>query len=478
MTQAIQRELAYDVGAAFRLPRMPGAPLARRAFVSTYYDTADRRLARHGVTVRHCTERRRHRWQVMLPRGAVLPEVQFPGASAPSPERLRTLLVAFTRGAELVPVTTLATRRSGVLVRDGDDPVAEIRLDRVAVVEDRHVVQRFREAEVDLLDGDADVLHRLGALLEGAGARPRADRPTLFRALGLDVPGPPAPLDSSASPIDHVRAMMRAQLEGISAHDPGTRLGTDPEDLHKMRTSVRRLRAILRAARPLVEGGWGEELRRELDWLGGALGGVRDLDVLLASLRTDIAAFEAPERAASRRLLRRLDDERAHARADLLEALNSPRYFALLDRLDESIATAPWLGHPVSLGNIAAREFTKLRKAVGNLPEEPSDSDLHGVRIKVKRARYTAELAEAVGGRAAERFVEKTRTLQDILGEHQDAVVAEARLRALLEGGHGRRAAFVAGRLVERQHARRLAARAAFTDRWPKVERRGRKAWG
>jgi hypothetical protein len=57
-------------------------------------------------------------------------------------------------------------------------------------------------------------------------------------------------------------------------------------------------------------------------------------------------------------------------------------------------------------------------------------------------------------------------------------VVAEERLRALIEGARGRRAAFVAGRLVERQRSRRLAARTAFVEHWPKLERRGRKAWG
>jgi CHAD domain-containing protein len=478
MKQVIERELKYDVGPAFRLPQMPGTPLTPRAFVSTYYDTGDRRLARHGVTVRRRTERRQHRWQVRLPRGSARGEVDFPGTQGPPPAPVQGLLPVYTRGAELLPVATLATRRSGVLVRDLDGPVAEVVLDRVSVLENRHVVQQFREVEVSLVGGDEDVLHRLGFLLEGAGAKPNPGRPKLFRALGLDVPSPPARPDASASTTDHVKAMMRVQLEAIRAHDPGTRLGTDPEDLHKMRTSVRRLRAILRAARPLLDSGWCEDLRSELGWLGAALGGVRDLDVLLESLRAEVLAFEPPERVASRRLFQRLDAERAQARADLLAVLDSPRYFALLDRLEESIEAAPWLTTTMSLADIATAEFKKLRKAVGSLPEKPSDGDLHAVRIKVKRARYTAELAQAIVGRPAERFIEKTRTLQDILGEHQDAVVAEERLRALIEGARGRRAAFVAGRLVERQRSRRLAARTAFVEHWPKLERRGRKAWG
>ena len=131
----------------------------------------------------------------------------------------------------------------------------------------------------------------------------------------------------------------------------------------------------------------------------------------------------------------------------------------------------------ISLRDVAALEFRKLRKAVDALPETPTDGDLHHVRIRAKRARYAAELAAPVVGRPAERFVEKTKRLQDILGEHQDAVVAEGRLRELFDSVPGRRAGFVAGRLVERQRARRLAARADFASVWPKVARRGRKTW-
>jgi CHAD domain-containing protein len=111
------------------------------------------------------------------------------------------------------------------------------------------------------------------------------------------------------------------------------------------------------------------------------------------------------------------------------------------------------------------------------LPVAPTDADLHGVRIKAKRARYAAELVAPVAGRPVGRFLDRVKKLQDILGEHQDAVVAEARLRALAGKAAGRQAGFVAGLFAERQRARRLAARAAFAETWPKVQRRGRKAW-
>jgi hypothetical protein len=63
--------------------------------------------------------------------------------------------------------------------------------------------------------------------------------------------------------------------------------------------------------------------------------------------------------------------------------------------------------------------------------------------------------------------VARAAALQGLLGEHQDAVVAEERLQAI-GAGASPAAAFVAGRLVERQRRRREAARAAL----PKAAKR------
>jgi non-ribosomal peptide synthetase component E (peptide arylation enzyme) len=78
------------------------------------------------------------------------------------------------------------------------------------------------------------------------------------------------------------------------------------------------------------------------------------------------------------------------------------------------------------------------------------------VRIRAKRARYAAELAEAVVGKPATRFVRRARKLQDVIGEHQDAVVAEERLRAAAAKEHTQEAAISVGRLVERERVTHL----------------------
>ena len=131
----------------------------------------------------------------------------------------------------------------------------------------------------------------------------------------------------------------------------------------------------------------------------------------------------------------------------------------------------------VALVDIAAGAFKKLRKTVKGLPEDPTDADLHAVRIKAKRARYAAELVVPEIGRPADRFVDRVKDLQDLLGENQDAVVAEAQLRELAKDARGRRTGFVAGLLVERQHLRRERARADFAECWAEIQKRGRKVW-
>jgi CHAD domain-containing protein len=74
-------------------------------------------------------------------------------------------------------------------------------------------------------------------------------------------------------------------------------------------------------------------------------------------------------------------------------------------------------------------------------------------------------------------FVKRAKAFQDVVGEHQDAVVAEERLRALIPALASSDAVLAAGRVVERQRLRRREARAALPAVWAKLERSGRRAW-
>ena len=275
--------------------------------------------------------------------------------------------------------------------------------------------------------------------------------------------------------LEHVLAALRAQLEAVHAHELGARAGRDPEDLHEMRVGVRRLRAILRASHPMFERKWVESLRGELRWLGTSLGHVRDLDVLFAYLQARLKRLPASERRAGAVLLRGLEADRAGAQTTLRSALSGPRYRRLLRRLDTALRHPPVVTADFSLFDVAAGEFKKLRSAVKDLSKHPSDEDLHATRIKLKRARYAAELAGEATGRPGQRFLEQAKTLQDVLGEHQDSVVLEQRLRRTPDRTGDLDA--VKNKLIEWERRRRRATRAAFRDEWRKLKRCGRKAW-
>jgi CHAD domain-containing protein len=473
MKETLERELKLSPRPGFVFPEIPGEPLARRVFTSTYYDTDDHRLARAGVTLRRRVEQKKGLWQLKLPRGEARLELELPGGPARPPEQMRGLLFAYSRDADLHEVAKLRTERSGILAGDGKRPTAEVLLDSVSVVEGGRVIRSFEEIEVELVGGDEKGLRRIEKALRKAGAADTDGRPKVFRALGLQ-PVDDALAPASAGAYEQLVAMLRRQRAALLAHDPGTRLGADPEELHDLRVATRRLRAFLRAGRPLLDPEWAEPLRAELGWLGGTLGPVRDLDVLIEYLEGELVLLEPDERRLLGRLVALLEAEREEARAALRDALSSERYLALLDRLEEMPVPVP---SEATLSDIATDEFKKLRKAVRSLEPEPSDEELHATRIKGKRARYAAELAEPSAGKRAARFIARAKEFQDLVGDHQDAVVAEARIRALLESIGGAKTALVAGRLIERQRARRREARAAFKRVWKRLNEAGRAAW-
>ncbi len=473
-------ELKLGLTRRFRLPELAGEPIPPRLVTATYYDSADLRLTRAGVTLRRRVERRRGAWQLKLQRGGARVDLELPGAPGALPEQLRDLVTAYLRGAELQPVGVVRTRRSGVHMTDADGPLAEVTVDAAAVVENGRVVRSFRDLEAELVDDTANgrKLRRLERALRAAGAVDGDPRPKVCRALDIPAPVLPSPAGARASLPEHLQAMLAVQYREILLHDPGTRLGTDPEELHQMRVATRRLRAFLRAARPFLELEWAETLRAELGWLGGILGRVRDLDVLLDRLHEDARTLDPADQRPLGRVYALLQQEREADRELLLEALRGDRYLALLDRLESAVAAPRVVTGEGSLRDIATAEFRRLRKAVRALPPGPhDDEELHALRIRGKRARYAAELAEPVVGKAATRFIQAAKELQDVLGEHQDSVVAEQRIRAAVRRLGGKGVPFAAGRLVERERERRAAARAAWPGAWKTLKRAGKAAW-
>ena len=472
-----EREIKLSIPRNFRLPELSGTRLPLRILTSTYYDTEHYRLAQAGITLRYRVEAGKGVWQVKLPRDMARLELEFRGDRKHPPDSLVKLLVAHLRSQPVRPIAKLRTRRTGIRVGAIKHPTADVVVDSIVALEGRRVMCHLYEVEVELIRGNEKDLRRIEKTLRESGAQDGDSRPKVFQVLKLQLPDSVSPVAPSAPASDHFKALLRTQLKLILSHDPGTRLGSEPEELHRMRVATRRLRAYLRAAHSLLVPDWLEQVSAEVAWLGRSLGPVRDLDVLLGHLRRECGTLRVPERRAFEGLMDRLQRDRMAARATLLLALESDRYLALLERLETGIQLLAMGDGGNSLTHIAGAAFKKLRRVIKAQGLEARDTVLHQIRIKGKRARYAAELAQTSVGKPAVRFLRQAKEFQDLLGELHDAVVTEQRLRKLLRQAHGRLAAFSLGRLIERQCERRRNVRAALPKAWAKLKKRGEKVW-
>jgi CHAD domain-containing protein len=497
----IEREVKLGAGPAFHLPDLNGvvdgvavSPPEAVRMETVYYDTADLRLARWGVSLRH---RAGEGWTLKLPPKAApgqppgqlleRDELTFQGGAKKPPEAAVAIVRAYVRKAELVPVARLSTIRRRVRLVDGAGArVAEVVDDEVSVRDGRRVAARFREIEVEVpvLDNGANgIVDPLVMRLRNAGAGAPDPTPKHIRALGPRAMEPPEVSPQAVKPdspaTDVIKYVLADSIASLLKHDPLVRTSDDPEAIHQARVATRKLRSHLRTFGPLLDPEWTEPLRSELGWLAMGLGAVRDREVLLERLRERARSLPATDQRSANSLLQLLAGDIESLRKKLLSELDSTRYIDLLERLvtaAHSPAVLPDADLPASqiLPPLAAGPWKRLRSAVRQLPDPPTDPELHRIRILAKRARYAAEAVAPVVGNAAASFARAAAKLQTILGEHQDSVIAQAWLRSARISG---RRAFVAGELIAMEHIAAEDARARWPKIWQALDRKQLRQW-
>jgi CHAD domain-containing protein len=491
----LERETKLQVPAGFHLPDLGGDGIVAvqgqaQRFGTTYVDTDDLRLARWGSSLRH---REGQGWTVKLPAdgaGDLLAREErvFAGDDPRKmPVGAADLLRAYVRGAELAPVLRLRTVRRPVELTDElGRRLAVVTDDEVSTLLGRRVAARFREIEVELDDGvPKETGEAIVRKLRAAGAGEVDNVPKLRRALGSRAEAPPdvvvPSLDRAADVRDVVRASLSASFVRLVRHDAGVRLGEEPEAVHQARVATRRLRSDLRTFGDALEPSWSGPLRDELKWLGLALAGVRDAEVLRERIRSGGERLRPQDRGAVDRLLHAVDRRRDDAREVLLAALRSARYVALLDavveasnepRILDGIATAP---AATVLPSLLDAPWKELATAVERLAQDEGDEALHAARIRTKRARYASEAVTPVFGKKARAFAQAAASLQDVLGDHQDAVVAGAWLRETAAAEPD--LAFVAGQLDAIEALAAQDARERWPEAWKKLSRKKLRFW-
>ncbi len=492
-----ERELKFTPGPTFRMPDLttagPGItiePADTLRLQAVYFDTADLRLARAGSSLRFrnddgWTVKHKVSGDVVLVRS----ETHLGGEAGDPPEGAVDLVRALIRRDPLVLAARLNTVRHRVVVRDRDGAqLAELVDDEVSVLDGARLAARFRELEVEFTDlAEPPLIEAVARQLRAAGAGKPEQIPKIVRALGpraLDPPDLVAPprLDFASTPLEVLRATVATSTARLIAHDPAVRVGTDPEGVHQARVATRRLRSDLRTFGSVVDPEWNASLRSELQWLGQLLGAVRDTDVLLERLDARLETLPPGDLDAGKHLLEWLYDHRTRARDELLVAMRSERYDGLLDQLIAAARAIPpaddGSDFDLELGDLVRKPWRKLRRAVEALGDDPPDEALHAVRIRAKRCRYAAEAVAPAVGRAAKRFAQAVEALQEVLGEHQDAVVAARWVRTHAADGGGRvDRAFVAGELAGLEDVAARASRAAWPAAWAEARRGRFRRW-
>ncbi len=521
-TTVNETEMKYEAPPGTTVPRLGELPNVAGAsgpqeqlLEAEYYDTSDMRLIRHGVTLRRRRGGGDPGWHLKLPAGGrTRREIQMPlGRGRQVPARLAGLVRGYTRGEALRPVARISTRRQVLTLLDGSGAsLAEIAADDVSAqtMGEETVISQWAEVEVELTGGGPRLLRAADAQLRKEGLRPSPRTAKLERALGW--PGPDGPgqdgsaQDGSApaSPAvdgrrpaanghrgrhqatrpasagDVVLAYLKEHAERLGSLDPLVR-ADEPDSVHQMRVTTRRLRSTLQSFGDVIPRSGTQEILAELKWLGAVLGEARDAEVLASRLRQNLRTLPAELvlGQAQARVQGHFAPIQAAARMNVLAALDSARYFALRDGLDELLADPPLsadAARPAGrvLPDAARRTYRRtrrrMRQAGHTPPGHPQEGAYHEARKAAKRARYAGEAVSPAFGKEARRFTRQMKKVQTVLGDHQDAVVARGVDRALGISAHlAGENAFTYGLLYDQEDQQAARMRAQGQRTWKRT---------
>ena len=472
-------------------------PAGTRSLVDTYLDTSDLRISRAHRSLRlrrvgreteitlktHAPAVAGVRSREEITERLSVPDVAALGTDGDVGWRVRALIGR----RQLTELFEVRTRRQVFMLQHGALPAGEVVLDRTVIgIGPRLEPARLRRVEVEVADAtNPEIAAFVERLRQECGLQlaTHTKFEAGFLARGLEVPlardlGSTS-FDLHSSTGELAFAVLRGHFVEMLAHESGTRLGEDPEELHGMRVATRRLRAVLGIFEPALPVR-ASRFRADLRWLGQVLGAVRDLDVGIGQLRggTD-EGVGGEDAGALDALIGVLESRRSDARAMLLEALDSRRYDRLVDGFAAFLAhgplrrsaasTAPATG---TVPAIAIERYRKVRKQGRRLDASSEPGEFHVLRIRCKRLRYALEAVAELYGKPARVMNRRLIAVQDALGAHQDAIVASQWLRSLaIEDGHDLPPAtvFAMGELTARYTDRAERLRSGFPPLFRKL---------
>ena len=429
---------------------------------ATYFDTDDLRLAAAGLTLRRRTGGTDAGWHLKVPAGpGARNEVRLPlgRATRTVPQRLRQLVRAQTGETPLLPVASVTTDRTvhrlvdangRVLAELADDQVTAERLVPSADgAEPAGTTTSWREIEVELVDGDEELLRELDAGLRARGLPLSPTASKLGRVLAVEqlggagsdtqAPRRPARQVASSPARDVVLPRLRELLGQLRAQDLRARMGT-PGSVPAMREAARGLHGTVGAFARLFEDDV-RPLRDELGWLVEELDAARDAETVRDRVRgtlRNVTPDEGGDEVADD-VDAELESAAGAAHDRLVAELGGERYLGLLRALDD-LLESPQLTEDAAgpagevLPALVERSDRRLRRAMETAHAaegDERDALLQRTQDAAERARRAAETVTPVFRGKAPDLAEALEGLEEALGEHHDSLLTRGRLREL-----------------------------------------------
>ncbi len=242
---------------------------------------------------------------------------------------------------------------------------------------------------------------------------------------------PEATLDTA------VRAIIAEPLGHFLANWAALRDGDDAEAVHQLRVALRRLRSGLAIVKRAVPHPALDELRDEAKKLASGFGAARNIDVFAKWVATGpLSGREAP--AARKALLAAIETRRkvAYGEARALVDGSAATVFCL--KVQSFLARRAWHegvdeaalqrleGGAAGFAGEVMEHLWKRAAKRGKDISELSDKSRHQLRIALKNLRYGAEFLAGLFDRphATRKFSKRIAAMQDLLGAHNDLVMA------------------------------------------------------
>lgn len=484
-TEHLEIELKFDVDAGASAPDLrvlPGVVGATEPETfelnATYYDTENLDLAGNRVTLRRRTGGNDAGWHLKRPAGTARRELVVGFDDAPADGEVPAVLVdpvrVLTRNRPLIPVAAIATSRRMTEYHGADGSVLALLCEDLVTARSMlpgGEAQQWTEWEFELVDGDTKLLKSAAKALRAAGAREASAESKLARAIG-ETPVVSTPrLSKNPTALELLVVDIAEHRDALITYDPQVRV--DAYDaVHQMRVASRKLRSLFSAFPRVLDPARTARVSAELKLLAGILGAARDAEVQIEIYQTLLADHDASDELVDALVGA---EERRHERAlrAAISAMSSDRYFALLDSVDGLVADPPAgpdadLPAAEAVQQAVRRSVKKVEKAqdlLAKLPEWSPEwiEQLHDIRKRAKRVRYTAEAAEALHNKKIDRAARAAKRIQSALGDFNDFSINREKIAEVVAADQiTGRDMFILGRIDAQQAAQSDAAVAEY----------------